>query len=120
MKSNILSESIDKTSLVQNLLYNNIIYPEDIEWWFEADNKYNDDMHPEINYWGLFPSFQGYDYERLIAASFPVLTCELWSWVGLTDNRSVTDVYTYLKFFEKSSVSIDFAIEEKPLSKTEQ
>ena len=75
-----VSEHIDQTRLVNELLHDGTFGYEEIFGWHADENE----CYPEIYQWKVFPHFGRTDYDRLVDAKIPVLENNLGTWVGLT------------------------------------
>ena len=87
----LVSQHIDQTRLVNELLHDGFLDYSEIQWWQEDE----DENRPEIYQWKAFNRFESRDYDRLIASEIPVLDSNFGTWVGITSWWTPYEHYVY-------------------------
>lgn len=88
---NYVSEHINQTMLVHDLLQKWFLDYSDLQWAYDSET----DEYIDIYQWVIFPNFYWSDFEKLIEAKIPVLDTEYGTWVGITSYGSHYDLYVY-------------------------
>lgn len=86
-----VSDHINQTMLVEDLLKKWALSYNDIQWSYDSET----DEYVDIYQWLVFPRFSRYDYDKLVEARNPILDDENETWVGITSYGSHYDLYVY-------------------------
>ncbi len=86
-----VSDHINQTMLVEDLLKKWALSYDDIQWSYDSEK----DEYIDIYQWLVFPRFCRYNYDKLVEAHNPILDSENETWVGITSYGSHYDLYVY-------------------------
>ena len=86
-----VSDHINQTMLVEDLLKKWALSYDDIQWSYNSET----DEFVDVYQWLVFPRFCRYNYDKLVEAHNPILDSENETWVGITSYGSHYDLYVY-------------------------
>lgn len=86
-----VSDHINQTMLVEDLLKNWALSYDDIQWSYDSET----DEYVDIYQWLIFPRFCRADYDKLVEAHNPILDSENETWVWITSFWSHYNLYVY-------------------------